>query len=111
MIISGGIKSTNVLRTLHGSVSTTGHALDGIAIVSDIVGSLDPLASARTLCDIIRAFKLSSVQVPASVSVATSPRTTESIKASVSNLLGVIKSLNPLVHQVKSFVIPIVSIV
>jgi thiamine-phosphate diphosphorylase/hydroxyethylthiazole kinase len=99
--LAGGIKSTNILRTLHGAVSTSGHKLDGIAVVSDIVGSTDPTASARKLFGVIRAFKLSSAQVPDVLSVSTPEHTPESIKASASNLLGVIKSLNPLVHQVR----------
>lgn len=103
VVLTGGIKSTNVLRTLHGSVSTTGHALDGVAVVSDIVGSSDPSASARTLFDIIRAFKSSSVEVPGPSTLSTLVYNPEYIKASVSNLLGVTKSLRPLVHQVKPY--------
>jgi len=93
----GGIKSTNALRTLHGTVSTTGHALDGIAVVSDIMNSVDPLASARSLSNTIRAFKSYSVLSP--------EHTAESIKTSVSSLLGIIKSLKPLVHQITNIVV------
>lgn len=94
---AGGIKFTNLLRTLHGSVSTTGHALDGVAIVSDIVGSTDPLNSSRRLCDILRSFK----NVAPPVSALHQPYTPEFIKASVSRLLEDLKLVNPLVHQVR----------
>ena len=104
---AGGIKSTNVLRTLHGAVSTTGRTLNGIAVVSDIVGSSDPTASARTLFDAIRAFKLSSVRAQDALSAPDQEHTPESIKYSASKLLGVIKTLNPLVHQVILYSAPI----
>lgn len=98
---AGGIKSTNVLRTLHGSVSTTAHTLDGVAVISDIVGSLDPLASARNLFSIIRAFKTSFVSAPnAGIYETGVIYSSESITSSVSHLLGAIKIINPLVHQV-----------
>ncbi|KIM78882.1 hypothetical protein PILCRDRAFT_75085 [Piloderma croceum F 1598] len=101
----GGIKSTNALRTLHGTISTTGHALDGIAVVSDIMNSADPLASARSLSSTIRAFKSYSAQVPSASSVLSPEHTAESIKTSVSSLLGIIKSLKPLVHQITNTVV------
>ncbi|KAI3619013.1 thiamine biosynthetic bifunctional [Moniliophthora roreri] len=53
----GGIKSTNLLRTLHGSVSRTNHALDGIAIVSEIMASNQPKEAATKLRDIIQHFR------------------------------------------------------
>jgi len=98
----GGIKSTNVLRTLHGAVSSTGHALDGVAIVSDIIGSSDPSVSARKLAVVIRAFKSSSALAPGAglFPVPAFKYTAESIKTSVSSLLTTIKTMNPLVHQV-----------
>lgn len=97
----GGIKSTNVLRTLHGSVSMTGHALDGVAVVSDIFASSDPSASARKLSTVIRAFqKHSSLLLSTGISSPTLKYSAESIKASTSNLLMTIKNMNPLIHQV-----------
>src|SRR6266702_3370907 len=41
MDCAGGIKSTNLLRTLHGRASPTGHAPDGAAVVSDIMAEAE----------------------------------------------------------------------
>ncbi|KZP17960.1 TMP-TENI-domain-containing protein [Athelia psychrophila] len=97
----GGIKATNLLRTLHGSVSTSGRALDGIAVVSDIVGSKDPLDASRRLCDIFREFRNA---LPTSVA-SHHPYTPDYIKASASRLLEDLKLINPLVQQITNIVV------
>lgn len=53
----GGIKSANLLRTLHGSVSPTYYTLDGIAVVSAIFASSKPQVAAREMLSILRAFR------------------------------------------------------
>lgn len=92
----GGIKSTNLLRTLHGAVSESGHTLDGVAIVSDIVASPDPELSAHQLSTIFRAFKQTTLP---KVALSRDPDT---VLESVLRLMETIKTLNPLVHQVRS---------
>ena len=52
---AGGIKSTNLLRTLHGCAFPTGHSLDGVAVVSDIMASSEPQAAARRLAQTFHA--------------------------------------------------------
>jgi thiamine-phosphate diphosphorylase / hydroxyethylthiazole kinase len=92
----GGINFTNVLRTLHGSVSTSGHRLDGIAVVSDIAASLTPRSAAQKLRDIFDAWvhdfdlQNNAVQV----------HNVETIKNGVAELLQVIRAKSPLIHQV-----------
>lgn len=82
-------------------MSVTGRALDGVAVVSDIVGSVDPSQSARKLSTIIRAFNENlSPAHNVGLSVPGLAYSPESIKASVSDLLSEIKRLRPLVHQV-----------
>jgi thiamine-phosphate diphosphorylase/hydroxyethylthiazole kinase len=92
----GGINSTNVLRTLHGSVSTSGHRLDGIAVVSEIVASSAPRSAAQRLKDTLDAwahhFDVQS-RVPQVYDV-------ETIKNGVVELMQVIRDRNPLIHQV-----------
>ncbi|KNZ76685.1 putative thiamine biosynthetic bifunctional enzyme [Termitomyces sp. J132] len=56
----GGIKIKNLLRTLHGSVSRTGRALDGVAIVSEIMASGDPRQAAITLSTIFNSFTITT---------------------------------------------------
>ncbi|KAG8213822.1 Hydroxyethylthiazole kinase family-domain-containing protein [Butyriboletus roseoflavus] len=97
----GGIKSSNILRTLHGSVSTTGHRLDGVAVISEIVASLEPSKSARRLKEGYRSWSSPTNQLD-----KVSPTyTTDTIKDGVVNLLRVIKETKPLVHQITNIVV------
>ncbi|EIN11870.1 HK-domain-containing protein [Punctularia strigosozonata HHB-11173 SS5] len=106
----GGIKTTNVLRTLHGSISTTGHALDGVAVVSELVASPDPAGVAQTLATSIKGFKseplhtFSNAHIHRSLAVG-SAYTQDSIIASASALIGAVRSLKPLVHQITNNVV------
>lgn len=94
----GGIKSDNFLRTLHGSVSPSGHRLDGVAVVSEIVASRDPYRSARTLRE---AYTSWSAQLANQEKAWSAPMyTTDSVKAGVIGLIRAIRDHNPLVHQV-----------
>ncbi|KAG1742928.1 Hydroxyethylthiazole kinase family-domain-containing protein [Suillus lakei] len=97
----GGINSTNVLRTLHGSVSTSGHRLDGIAVVSDIVASSEPRSAAQRLRASLDAwvhhFDVQS-RVPQVYSV-------ETIKNGVVELMQVIRDKSPLIHQITNVVV------
>ncbi|KAG0703249.1 Hydroxyethylthiazole kinase family-domain-containing protein [Suillus ampliporus] len=94
----GGINSTNVLRTLHGSVSTSGHRLDGIAVVSDIVASSAPRSAAQRLRDSIDAW-VHHFDVEPQVYDA------ETIKNGVVKLMQVIRDKSPLIHQITNIVV------
>jgi thiamine-phosphate diphosphorylase / hydroxyethylthiazole kinase len=100
-LAKGGIKSTNALRTLYGTVSITGRALDGIAVVSDIVTSRDPRAASRSLAEIIQMFKRTRATLGDSM-LAREGRfyRMDSILNAVGNILGTVRKLSPLVHQV-----------
>lgn len=99
----GGIKSDNLLRTLHGSVSPSGHRLDGIAVVSEIVASWDPYRSARTLRE---AYTSWSAQLGQQEKAWSSPMyTADSVKAGVIGLIRAIRAHNPLVHQITNIVV------
>ena len=97
---SGGIKSSNILRTLHGSVSTTGHGLDGVAVVSEIVASTEPSKSASKLKEAYHSWSCLTKQL----GDAYPSYTTDSIKDGVADLLRVIKETKPLIHQVAEFI-------
>lgn len=101
----GGIKTSNLLRTLHGSVSSSGHALDGVAVVSEIVASPEPLVAAKKLHAIISQFHKNHlsphpVNLIGSVGTSTTTPTQESILNGVALLMNEIRKANPLVHQV-----------
>ncbi|KAL4078514.1 Hydroxyethylthiazole kinase family-domain-containing protein [Scleroderma yunnanense] len=99
----GGIKSDNLLRTLHGSVSPSGHKLDGIAVVSEIVASRDPYNSTRTLREIYTDF--SALLEQQGIPRPAPTYTADSIKAGVIDLMRVVRETNPLIHQITNVVV------
>ncbi len=92
---SGGIKQSNLLRTLHGSVSSTGHSLDGVAVVSEIVASRDPKTISEELRSILNIFKDNTASFK-----CTSILKPDTIVEEVIKLMGAVKESNPLIHQV-----------
>lgn len=96
----GGIKSTNLLRTLHGAVSVSNRALDGVAVVSDIVASPEPKFAAERLQTIISQFQTYHSAYPNGLYTAHS-LTSESILNSVGKLVTELRKRSPLVHQVR----------
>ncbi|EKM54330.1 uncharacterized protein PHACADRAFT_123292 [Phanerochaete carnosa HHB-10118-sp] len=99
-----GINSTNVLHCLWGSVSPTGHQLDGVAVVSDIMASQDPYASSKRLSDAIKAFYRSPLRT-FSQGLSTAPYKVEGIKTAVGSILRSVKQFSPLVHQITNNVV------
>jgi thiamine-phosphate diphosphorylase/hydroxyethylthiazole kinase len=81
---------------LHGSVSTSGHRLDGIAVVSDIAASPTPHSAARKLKDSFDAW-VHDFDVQ---SQAVQVYDAETVKNGVVELLQVIRDKRPLIHQV-----------
>ncbi|KIK67487.1 hypothetical protein GYMLUDRAFT_156732 [Collybiopsis luxurians FD-317 M1] len=99
----GGIKSNNLLRTLHGSVSSTNHALDGVAVVSEIVASPQPREAAAKLSGLISAFRSGS-----SIRNALSVRPEYSAGAVIDGVIDLmirVREQSPLVHQITNNVV------
>ncbi|TFK74066.1 thiamine biosynthetic bifunctional enzyme Thi4 [Pluteus cervinus] len=103
-----GIKTTNLLRTLHGSVSISGYGLDGVAVVSEIVASREPREVAKELKGIVMEFK-SGLSMSNGLLFSTSylggPVTKENIVEGVVELMKRVRELNPLVHQITNNVV------
>lgn len=96
--MAAGINSTNLLHCLHGSVSLRGLPLDGVAVVSDIVASTDPLSAAWKLSTIVSIFKSSP---PPVFSFGSTRYTVESIKNAAGSILASVRKFTPLIHQVR----------
>ncbi|KAF6763224.1 thiamine biosynthetic bifunctional enzyme [Ephemerocybe angulata] len=79
-----GIKTSNLWRTLYGGVSVTGHALDGVAVVSEIVASQDPRGVANSLSKIVKDLQIST---------------------RASELISKTRDISPLVHQITNNVV------
>ncbi|KAI0066253.1 thiamine biosynthetic bifunctional enzyme [Artomyces pyxidatus] len=100
----GGVKSTNLLRTLHGCSSPTGHALDGVAVVSDIVASLEPRAAAERLSSTFGAWH-AVPRAPSSFSSASAGYTSARVVEAAAALLSTLRRVKPLVHQITNNVV------
>ncbi|CDO76183.1 hypothetical protein BN946_scf185037.g6 [Trametes cinnabarina] len=100
-----GIKSTNVLHCLHGAVSPSGRPLDGVAVVSDIVASTDPLNAAKRLSTKIKAFNSAPSPPVFSLSLSSYTYTADALKKNVGEFLCAIKKFAPLVHQITNNVV------
>ncbi|RPD78212.1 Hydroxyethylthiazole kinase [Lentinus tigrinus ALCF2SS1-7] len=94
-----GIKWTNALHCMHGSVSLSGRSLDGLAVVSDIVASKDPYTAAKRIATIVNACKANPLIC---FSTFHAP---DVIKRSVGELLGAVKQYSPIVHQLTNTVV------
>lgn len=92
----GGIKERNLLRTMHGAVSVSGRGLDGVAVVSAIMGSTEPAEAARALSHTMKAFNTSYslLSEPSSIKFST-----ESIMQRAAHLLTLLRKYGPVVHQ------------
>ena len=104
-LTTGGIKSANLLRTLHGSVSSTNHALDGVAIVSDIVAAPDPEAASKRIQTIFSNFHANFLHNPAGLAIGSQQvagmPSADSVLSNVANFMREIRERNPLIHQVR----------
>ncbi|KAI5120643.1 hypothetical protein M0805_007980 [Coniferiporia weirii] len=98
-----GINARNTLRTLHGVVSASGRALDGVAVVSAIMASRQPREAAREISTVVRAF-LSSAPPIFSTPSAASLQAQGIIHASAA-LLAKIRETGPLIHQITNAVV------
>lgn len=102
---TGGIKASNLLRTLHGSVSSTMHCLDGVAVVSDIMASAEPHLAAKNLLDITQSFRTAnSGQLQSAIPISSlrpsGLLTRDTILDEVMRLMQSVRKVTPLVHQV-----------
>ncbi|KAI0036855.1 thiamine biosynthetic bifunctional enzyme [Vararia minispora EC-137] len=98
----GGIKIDNLARVLHGCSSPNGHGLDGIAVVSEIMASPEPRIAAERLAKTCSSWKSVprrpvSFTTPLSSAVAYVRRSAE--------LLELVRTLSPLVHQITNNVV------
>jgi thiamine-phosphate diphosphorylase / hydroxyethylthiazole kinase len=84
---------------LHGCSSPNGYALDGVAVVSEIIASKEPKSAAERLATIYRAWASTS-RGPTSFSTTTLT-TKEYLIQLAGELLEGIKLTRPLVHQVR----------
>lgn len=95
----GGINHSNVQRVLYQSKSPA-KGLDGVAIVSAIVGADDPRASSNKLAQLIRSTPLFALSPQP-------PRTNEA-EALLQDVPGIVRKMteaHPLVHNMINFVV------
>lgn len=102
----GGIHLPNVAQLLHASIAPQSrNALDGIAIISDIVASLTPREAATNLREVVQSFKrarsqLSNLEAVYGTNLFSGPRGVDGFIKEAVLLMDVIKRETPLINQV-----------
>ncbi|KAF9213060.1 hypothetical protein BGZ59_005968 [Podila verticillata] len=102
-VVIGGIKHDNTRRTVKHSAGANGRILDGIAVVTGIVGAVDAKAASEQLLSEFKAgyehatsdFKGENVAVRASV---------EDVLKSFPKLLSTLREKSPLTHHISNYV-------
>ncbi|KIR62454.1 hydroxyethylthiazole kinase [Cryptococcus bacillisporus CA1873] len=107
----GGIHLPNVAQLLHASIAPQSrNALDGIAIISDIVASLTPREAAKNLREVVQSFKrarsqLANLEAVYGANLFTSQRNIDDFIKEAVHLTDVIKKATPLVNQMTNNVV------
>ncbi len=105
---AGGIKNNNLLRTLHAGVTSSGRALDGIAVISEIVSNTEPKTAAKSLQDHLRTFMNrphpTQLFPPWNLPLADLPTVDADFSRRGGQLISKTRSLTPLVHQITNYV-------
>ncbi|KAE8539469.1 hydroxyethylthiazole kinase [Cryptococcus gattii VGV] len=95
----GGIHLPNAPQLLHASIAPQSrNALDGIAIISDIVASLTPREAAKNLREVVQSFKrarsqLANLEAVYGANLFTSPRNIDDFIKEAVHLTDVIKKM------------------
>lgn len=95
----GGINHTNVQRVLYQSKSPA-KGLDGVAIVSAIIGAEDPKASAEKFANLIKNTPL--------FALAPQPPRANEVEALLQDVPAIVRKMtevHPLVHNMINFVV------
>ncbi|EAL19255.1 hypothetical protein CNBH3540 [Cryptococcus deneoformans B-3501A] len=107
----GGIHLPNVAQLLHASIAPQSrNALDGIAIISDIVASLTPREAATNLREVVQSFKrarsqLSNLEAVYGTNLFSGPRGVDGFIKEAVHLMDVIKRETPLINQMTNNVV------
>lgn len=102
----GGIKQDNLIRTLHGCVAPNGKALNGVAVISEIVSSHDPFITAQNLSRSVRSFtaRAQPQKIFAPWEIKGGTAGSMAITHRASHLIQHVRRLTPLVHQITNYV-------
>lgn len=93
----GGIKSSNALRVLSGAVADNHLALDGVAVVSEIMAASDPRAAAERLAAVMKSFKEAHGN---SLTAQPVIRDLQQLPSVLGGILKDVRQHRPVVHQV-----------
>lgn len=98
----GGINASNVQKVLSEATSFSGKKLDGVAVVSAIMGTLDPDGEARRLLDLIK--PLLSVPRDSAKQKKRKPADPEEVLALVPEVVLAVHRTTPLSHNMTNLV-------
>lgn len=92
----GGVNRGNLARVLHGATASSGRRLDGVAVISGIIGDADPEQRARELRAIVDAARQATT--------SRAPRTIEAIRSALPQLFEQTRSHGAVVQQITNTV-------
>lgn len=93
----GGVNGGNLARVLHGATAPSGRRLDGVAVISAIIGSPDPRSRARELREIVDAAQ--------ALSPSLAPTTIDTIRTALPKLFEQTRSHGAVVQQITNTVV------
>lgn len=109
LTLVGGIHLPNLPQLLHASISPlNNHALDGVAVISDIVGSTTPKQAAESLRKVVDSFKrvrqakghIRALYKSQRDVVGAADRTAQGLVRGAGELMRVVRKETPMIHQV-----------
>ncbi|KAG0257873.1 hypothetical protein DFQ27_004907 [Actinomortierella ambigua] len=103
-VVIGGIKEDNTYRTVVHSAGKNGRVLDGVAVVTGIVGAKDAKVASENL---LREFR-AAVDLVSGKSVASSPpphKAVDAVLREFPSLLKTLREKSPLTHHISNYVV------
>ena len=102
-VVIGGIKDDNTRRVIVHSAGANGRVLDGIAVVTGIVGAKDAkVASEQLLSEFKTGFDIAIKKIKGE---ATERASVDSVLKSLPQLLSTLREKSPLTHHISNFVV------
>jgi len=103
-VVIGGIKHDNTRRTVVHSAGANGRVVDGIAVVTGIVGAVDAkVASEQLLSEFKAGFEIASKKIRGDENAERA--SVDEVLKSLPQLLSTLREKSPLTHHISNYVV------
>ncbi|KAF9973134.1 hypothetical protein BGZ73_003648 [Actinomortierella ambigua] len=100
-VVIGGIKEENTRRTVVHSAGKNGRVLDGVAIVTGIVGAKDAKVASENFA---REFQ-AAIDIVSGKKLAPAAKPVEAVLKELPSLLETLRAKSPLTHHISNYVV------